>query len=161
MERQLYELSKQELIAVIQDYQEMFSELEELCNSTVTFRNALDDILYKKRPGWKIYNQSERYWTLRPYSSPQALKKPTKPVYSDAELVDKFLCTTNNWYIDKANSMFGWRDKVRAELIRCLTENDEANSDHQLIYAEMKFRTEWIGPEGMFVECQKEDANDV
>ena len=68
MQRQLHELSKEELIEVVQDYQEMFSEFEELANrfnSTRTINPILDsqigddirDILYKERPGWRIHEK--------------------------------------------------------------------------------------------------------
>lgn len=70
--------------------------------------------------------------------------------YTDEELVDFFLDTTHDWYENKDNMLYGWRDRIRDELIRCLRENDEANDPHQLIYAEMKFHQEWIGPRGMF-----------
>jgi hypothetical protein len=71
--------------------------------------------------------------------------------YTDAELVEFFLNITHHWYEDKENLLFGWRDRVRDELLRCIRENDdEANDPHQLIYPQMKFQMEWIGPEGMF-----------
>lgn len=70
--------------------------------------------------------------------------------YSDEQLVDLFLEVTKNWYEDRTNLLFGWRDRIRAELLRCLAEGDEPGNDHQLIYAEMKFSKEWVGPEGMF-----------
>lgn len=147
MQRQLHELSKQELIAVIQDYQEMFSELENLRN-IVAFRDVLNDILYKERPGWKIH---ERHWSPKP----AYISSFSKASYTDAELVEIFINTTQSWYVDENNDMFGWRDKVQAELIRCLKDNDEPNSEHyQLVYADMKFSSEWIGPEGIFVEIK-------
>jgi hypothetical protein len=65
MQRQLHELSKEELIEVVQDYQEMVSELEELSHSLMNTEqqpnfkvgDAINDILYKERPGWKIHEK--------------------------------------------------------------------------------------------------------
>lgn len=58
MKKQLHEFTKEELIEIIQDYQEMVNDLEEYINEhgfaseeTTEFR----EILYKERPGWKIH----------------------------------------------------------------------------------------------------------
>jgi hypothetical protein len=67
MQRQLHELTKEELIAVVQDYQEMVSELEELSHSLMTteakagfvYGDAINDILYKERPGWRIHDKEK------------------------------------------------------------------------------------------------------
>ena len=73
--------------------------------------------------------------------------------YTDAELVEFFLDITHAWYDEKENLLFGWRDRIRDELLRILKENDtDANDPHQLIYAWMKFNNEWIGPQGMFTQ---------
>ena len=60
MIRQLHELTKEELIEVVQDYQEMVSELEEMANRFCQINDYkvgddIRDILYKERPGWKIH----------------------------------------------------------------------------------------------------------
>lgn len=60
MKKQLTELSKEELIEVVQDYQEMVSDLEEYINVHGFSTEELDvlrDILYKERPGWKIHQR--------------------------------------------------------------------------------------------------------
>jgi hypothetical protein len=64
MWRELQELSKEELIEVVQDYQEMVSELEELAyqhNTIADYKtgDAIRDILYKERPGWKIHDKEK------------------------------------------------------------------------------------------------------
>lgn len=96
-----------------------------------------------------------RLWTPKP----NYVQHFPKTLYTDAELVDAFVNTTYAWYTDKTNIMFGWQDEVRLELIRHLKEDDEPKRydsepelPHQLIYAEMKFTTEWTGPEGMFIQ---------
>jgi len=94
----------------------------------------------------------DRLWTPKP----DYVKHFSQTLYTDAELVDAFIATTDRWYIDNANALCGWQDEIRIELIRCLKENYEANSVHQLIYAEMKFSKEWTGPEGMFLEYHPE-----
>lgn len=70
--------------------------------------------------------------------------------YTDEQLVEYFLEITRHWYEDRENLLFGWKDRVRDELIRCLKTGDEPNSPHQLIYAQTKFEREWVGPGGMF-----------
>lgn len=58
MKRQLHELTKEELIEVVQDYQEMVSDIEEYLNSfwkTPEELKPLREILHKERPGWKIH----------------------------------------------------------------------------------------------------------
>lgn len=91
---------------------------------------------------------NQRVWIPKP----EYREFVPKLSYTDAELVEFFLQITHNWYEEKENLLFGWRDRVRDELLRCLKENDEANEPHQLIYAETKFSREWTGPEGMFTQ---------
>lgn len=61
MQRQLHELTKEELIEIVQDYQDMTSEIESLANSMMTADggsldgDAIREILYKERPGWRIH----------------------------------------------------------------------------------------------------------
>jgi hypothetical protein len=98
-----------------------------------------------------------RLWTPKP----DYIQHFPQTLYTDAELVDAFVHTTYTWYADQTNTMYGWQDEVRAELIRCLAENDEPESTHQLIYAEMKFSKEWTGPEGMFTEYHPKGMLDV
>lgn len=81
---------------------------------------------------WAVENQKPHDW------------------FTDEQLVDFFLEITKSWYEDPQNLLFGWRDRVRVELLRCLETGDDANEPHQLIYAEMKFSQEWTGPNGMF-----------
>jgi hypothetical protein len=96
----------------------------------------------------------QRVWTLKQgRTSPWAVVQLAE--YTDEQLVDYFLRVTHHWYEDKENLLFGWKDRVRAELLRCMRENDDANDPHQLIYAHMKFQLEWIGPQGMFEQVYK------
>jgi hypothetical protein len=63
----------------------------------------------------------KRLWTPKPDRAelfPQTL-------YTDKQLVECFIQTTESWYADKENALYGWDDEVRAELIRCLKDNDE------------------------------------
>lgn len=69
--------------------------------------------------------------------------------YTDEQLVDAFIDVNKHWFVDEINEMFGWQDRVREELLRCL-DGKEPTKNIQLIYAEMKFSTEWIGPNGIF-----------
>jgi hypothetical protein len=62
-----------------------------------------------------------RLWTPKP----DYIQHFTQTLYTDAELVDAFVDATYAWYADQANTMYGCQDEVRAELIRCLAENDE------------------------------------
>lgn len=65
MIRQLQELTKEELIEIVQDYQEMVSDIEGILNAAPSdpwegnenkmFRHAIRDALDKERPGWKIH----------------------------------------------------------------------------------------------------------
>lgn len=99
-------------------------------------------------------------WTPKP----DCIQHFSKTLFTNAELVDAFLQVTHHWYVDTTNDMFGWQDEVRVELLRCLKE--EAGYDNgptpyewnvrpdQLIYADMKFTSEWIGPQGMFTKYQ-------
>jgi hypothetical protein len=95
-----------------------------------------------------------RLWTPKP----GYVQHFSKTLFTDEELVDAFIHTTSHWYEDRTNTLFGYQDEVKAELVRCLKENDEPDPEiasldqAQLIYAEMKFSNEWTGPEGMFTE---------
>lgn len=60
MKKQLTELTKEELIEVVQDYQEMVSDLEEYINVhgfATEELETLREILYKERPGWEIHKR--------------------------------------------------------------------------------------------------------
>jgi hypothetical protein len=64
MLRQLHELSKEELVQVVQDYQEMVSDLEEFAYNLMTVEgyetgDAIQAILYKERPGWEIHKHEK------------------------------------------------------------------------------------------------------
>ena len=69
MKQQLHEFTKDQLIEIVQDYQEMVSDIESTLNEFVS-DGGLDpwcgtavkslvygvrDALQKERPGWKIY----------------------------------------------------------------------------------------------------------
>lgn len=114
------------------------------------FEEMLNEMTEDVVESQKLLNQ--RLWTPKP----DYLQFFSQTLLTDAELVDAFVHTTNTWYVDKSNTMFGWQDEVRAELLRCLRENAAAKDTHQLIYAEMKFDEDWIGPKGMFVQYQPE-----
>lgn len=49
MDKQLHELTKEELISVVQDYQEMVSEIEEVLNSHNESEHGLHLCKYKIR----------------------------------------------------------------------------------------------------------------
>jgi len=62
MNRQLHELTKEELIEVVQDYQEMVSDIEEYLNDHPGFGfvTALRAVLDKERPGWKVHEKERQ-----------------------------------------------------------------------------------------------------
>lgn len=59
MQRQLHELTKEELIEVVQDYQEVVSDIESILNEykDSPLRERLRAALYKERPGWRIHDK--------------------------------------------------------------------------------------------------------
>ena len=69
---------------------------------------------------------------------------------TDEELVDLFITTTNHWYTDSQNSLFGWENTVREFLIQCLEDPEHTSMDWPLIYVQGKFKNEWIEPKGIF-----------
>lgn len=98
-----------------------------------------------------------KFWTLAP-----EYQKPDDPLLFDEEgVVSRFVEATYYWYEDKENSLFGWEDRVKKELIRCLKEDDgpPSNSPYQLSYAFDKFMNEWIESRNpVFIEATQEPA---
>jgi hypothetical protein len=90
------------------------------------------------------------------------------PSLTDTALINAFIVINDDWFTDKANSLYGLREQARDRLIRFLEENKENklnlsflevleaideddDEDFRITYVLTKFVTEWIDPiKGVF-----------
>jgi hypothetical protein len=74
-------------------------------------------------------------------------------VITSEELVEEFLKRTRRWYIDPPSGLFGYERMARARItdtINNVSPPPVDEDDYRLIYIEVKFQNEWIGPRGAF-----------
>lgn len=77
--------------------------------------------------------------------------------FTDEQIVNAFMYETRHWYEEPKNTLFGWAEEVKCELLRCLNSTNSVTIDkyqryaiaasdepHEIAYCKHKFITEWL-----------------